>query len=176
MGQGDEVETGSGHLNTGEFSTGVFYRYASVNVEDLLTNLEGDEKLAHTLLKVFAEEFLMSLPQAKRTSTAPHTIPDLAYLAVRRRRPVSFAAAFETPVTADRSGGFSVPSRKKLSEYAQQVERLTAGRGLAFHGYAGIDEPDGDELSGLGKRRASFAELIDAAVGVSVPDTVGAPQ
>ncbi|MER6145877.1 type I-E CRISPR-associated protein Cas7/Cse4/CasC [Streptomyces sparsogenes] len=167
LGQAGESETGSGHLSTAEFSAGVFYRYASVNLDDLLRNLDNDRKLANVLISAFAEQFLMSLPQAKRTSTAPHTIPDLAYLAVRARRPVSFAAAFETPVTADRNGGYSTPSRQALATYAQQVQRLTADRGLTFHGHAGIDE---SPLGGLGDRYTSFPSLIDAAVA-ALPDT-----
>ncbi|MGW3565917.1 type I-E CRISPR-associated protein Cas7/Cse4/CasC [Streptomyces sp. NPDC000941] len=166
LGQAGETESGSGHLSTAEFSTGVFYRYASVNLDDLLRNLDHDRKLAHVLIGAFADQFLMSLPQAKKTSTAPHTIPDLAYLAVRARRPVSFAAAFETPVAADRNGGYSTPSRQALAAYAQQVERLTASRGLTFHGHAGIDDTG---IDGLGDRYVSFPGLIDAAVA-ALPD------
>lgn len=171
-----ESSTGSGHLNTAEFSAGVFYRYASVNVEDLLRNIDGDRKLAATLLAVFAEHFLMSLPQAKKTSTAPHTIPDLAYLAVRELRPISFAAAFETPVTADSHGGYSAPSRHALARYAQQVHRLTAGRGLAFHGYTSVDETTTDpgKLKGLGDAHESFPALIDAAVAAVATAVDGA--
>lgn len=37
----DEDETGAGHLNTQEFSAGVFYRYASLNLRQLQDNLGG---------------------------------------------------------------------------------------------------------------------------------------
>src|SRR5690606_41599819 len=107
-----EAETGSGHLDTAEFSAGVFYRYATVNVADLLKNLDGDTKAARTVLSSFAEHFLLSLPQAKKNSTAPHTVPDLAYLAVREHRPLSLAAAFETPSPAtSKAASPSPPAR-----------------------------------------------------------------
>lgn len=156
-----EEDTGSGHLNTAEFSAGVFYRFASVNLSDLLKNLGGDHKAARDLLTAFADHFLMSLPQAKKNSTAPHTIPDLAYFAVRTGRPVSLAAAFEKPVQAGRDGGFGRESREALAAYAEQVERLTGGRHRPFHGQAGVDD---EEHKGLGTRHTSYSALTDKTV------------
>ncbi|MFE3864782.1 type I-E CRISPR-associated protein Cas7/Cse4/CasC, partial [Streptomyces goshikiensis] len=163
-----DADTGSGHLDTAEFSAGVFYRFASVNVTDLIKNLEGDVKAARTVLASFGDHFLMSLPQAKKNSTAPHTIPDLAYLAVRSHRPLSLAAAFETPVTADRAGGFSRPSRAALAGYAGQVHRLTSHRHRLFHGHAGIDT---DPYENLGGSHQSFDALLSAAVDAALPET-----
>lgn len=168
-----ESETGSGHLDTAEFSAGVFYRFASVNVRDLLTNLEGDAKAARTVLASFADHFLMSLPQAKKNSTAPHTIPDLAYLAVRSQRPLSLAAAFETPVSSDRAGGFSSPSRAALAHYTGQVHRLTGNRHRAFHGHAGISTEPYEQL---GLAHDSFAELIDAAVDAALSEATASSE
>ncbi|MFD5475389.1 type I-E CRISPR-associated protein Cas7/Cse4/CasC [Streptomyces sp. NPDC127105] len=162
-----EAETGSGHLDTSEFSAGVFYRYATVNITDLLKNLEGDTKAARTVLTSFAEHFLLSLPQAKRNSTAPHTLPDLAYLVVREHRPLSLAAAFETPVTADPLGGFSQKSRQALATYTHNINRLTGDRSRTFHGHATID-PD-EHLTGLGDAHDSYAQLIEAATQAALP-------
>ncbi|MEU8576458.1 type I-E CRISPR-associated protein Cas7/Cse4/CasC [Streptomyces asoensis] len=164
-----EAETGSAHLDTAEFSAGVFYRYATVNITDLVKNLDGDTKAARTVLAAFAEHFLLSLPQAKRNSTAPHTLPDLAYLAVREHRPLSLAAAFETPVTADRQGGFSASSRQALAAYAHEINRLTGNRSRRFHGHATI-APD-EHLTGLGETRDSYDELIEAALEAALPQS-----
>ncbi|MGW9027912.1 type I-E CRISPR-associated protein Cas7/Cse4/CasC [Streptomyces sp. NPDC055722] len=162
-----EAETGSGHLDTAEFSAGVFYRYATVNVTDLTKNLAGDAKAARTVLSSFAEHFLLSLPQAKRNSTAPHTLPDLAYLAVREHRPLSLAAAFETPIAADERGGFSKPSRTALATYAESINRLTGNRNRRFHGHATI-APD-EQHTGLGSPHDSYDQLIEAAVEAALP-------
>jgi len=163
-----DTDTGSGHLSTAEFSAGVFYRFATVNITDLLTNLDGDQKVARTVLASFADQFVMSLPQAKKNSTAPHTLPDLVFAAVRTQRPISLAAAFETPVTADRSGGFSGPSRTALATYARNINRLTAGRNRPFHGHAGVFEEAQD---GLGTMHDSYPGLIDAAVDAALPES-----
>ncbi|WP_335937023.1 type I-E CRISPR-associated protein Cas7/Cse4/CasC [Streptomyces sp. PTD5-9] len=166
-----EAETGSGHLDTAEFSAGVFYRYATVNVTDLLKNLEGDTEAARTVLSSFAGHFLLSLPQAKKNSTAPHTVPDLAYLAVRKHRPLSLAAAFETPVTGDRQGGFSQPSRKALDVYAGNINRLTGPSTHRFHGHTTI-APE-EKYTGIGDAHDSYAQLIDTAVAAAVPPSEG---
>ncbi|MFD5029363.1 type I-E CRISPR-associated protein Cas7/Cse4/CasC [Streptomyces sp. NPDC058405] len=160
-------ETGSGHLSTAEFSAGVFYRFATVNVTDLIKNLDGDQKAARTVLASFADQFLMSLPQAKKNSTAPHTLPDLAYLAVRTQRPLSLAAAFEAPVPADLSGSFSRPSRQALATYAQNINRLTGDRNRRFHGHANIAR---EEMEGLGTVHESFPGLIRSAVEAALPE------
>ncbi|MFI7314110.1 type I-E CRISPR-associated protein Cas7/Cse4/CasC [Streptomyces hygroscopicus] len=161
-----EAETGSGHLDTAEFSAGVFYRYATVNITDLLKNLEGDAKAARTVLASFAEHFLLSLPQAKKNSTAPHTLPDLAYLAVRAYRPLSLAAAFETPVASDQ-GGFSRPSRTALDAYARNINRLAGEHNRRFHGHAVIDPEE--KFTGLGQAHASYHQLVEAAADAAFP-------
>ncbi|MHA4818277.1 type I-E CRISPR-associated protein Cas7/Cse4/CasC [Streptomyces aculeolatus] len=162
-----DSETGSGHLSTAEFSAGVFYRYATINIDDLNNNLAGDTKTAREVVAAFADHFLMSLPQAKRTSSAPHTLPDLAYLAVRERRPVSFAAAFETPVRADQDGGFSSPSRTAMDAYAHDITRLIGTRRLRTHGHSTVSaraDAGQDDYAHLGQRHDSFENLINTAV------------
>jgi CRISPR system Cascade subunit CasC len=160
-------ETGSGHMQTGEFATGNFYRFATVNLTDLLKNLgqnpNQDRTRARELVELFIDAYLMSIPQAKKNSTAAHTLPDLAYFAVRDRRPVSFAAAFEQPVRAS-AGGFAEPARRDLDTYAAAVQRLTGGRGRLAHGHACIDDKP---LENLGTRHDSFADFIDACLAAA---------
>lgn len=153
--------TGSAHMGNATYSAGVFHRYATVDLGDLLHNLDGDLKAGRDLTSAFIEAFLLSLPQAKKTSSAPHTIPDLVHLVVRTDRPVSYAAAFERPVTADRAGGYAAPSRLALASYAGAARKLLGDRGLLKAGWACWDEKD---LPGLGERYESFPELIGAIV------------
>ncbi|MFI5756843.1 type I-E CRISPR-associated protein Cas7/Cse4/CasC [Streptomyces sp. NPDC051569] len=163
-------ETGSGHMQTGEFSTGTFYRYATLNVTDLLKNLDQDRARAKELVTLFIDAYLMSIPQAKKNSTAPHTLPDLAYYAVRDRRPISFAAAFEQPVRP-LAGGFSEAARQELLTYASAVQRLTGGHGRLTHGYVSIDDKP---LEGLGARHESFDDFTGAPVTTAFEAPEGA--
>ncbi|MFJ2645566.1 type I-E CRISPR-associated protein Cas7/Cse4/CasC [Streptomyces sp. NPDC087420] len=179
-------DAGSAHMNTGEFSTGVFYRYATLDLRDLASNvasLTGPQDGAATpppttdaaylrdadtlrdLATAFATAFLGTVPGAKKTSTAPHTHPDLVYIAVRPDRPLSLAAAFEEPVRA-REHGWGLPSRQALSEYATRVNRLLGTTELPYAAHAGLDDKP---LTGLGAAASSYPALIAGAVDVSYP-------
>ncbi|MFI6151392.1 type I-E CRISPR-associated protein Cas7/Cse4/CasC [Kitasatospora sp. NPDC051170] len=158
--------TGSAHMGHAEFSAGVFYRFATIDLQELAGNLGGDLASARELAAGFLEAFVLSLPQAKKTATAPHTIPDLAHIAVRSDRPLSFAAAFEKPVRAGQEGGYSGPSRTALAEYATAANTLLGNRGVVSAGWAGIDPKGPKEL---GERAESFPALIDAAIAAAYP-------
>jgi len=161
-------ETGSGHMNSAEFSAGVFYRYATVNVRDLIDNLDDDAAVARGLTERFLSAFATAMPSGKRTATAPHTLPDLAYIAVRSDRPVSLAAAFERPVRAGwEAGGLAEPSRQQLADYASVLHEMWGTDGIAYHGHVSIDSKPFDNL---GNKLSSFRELVIAAVDTAFRD------
>ncbi|MFI6984193.1 type I-E CRISPR-associated protein Cas7/Cse4/CasC [Embleya sp. NPDC050154] len=166
-------ETGSGHLNEAEFSAGTFYRFATIDVRELVTNMgkvhtssDGPRDVsedARNIAGAFLSSFIRSLPQAKKNSTAPHTAPDLVHISVRSDRPLSFAAAFETPVRSAQGGGHGTASRDQLVEYAQTATTLMGtDRILAAH-WAGT----GREIEGLGPRLDTFDSLVEAGVAAA---------
>ncbi|MER6425502.1 type I-E CRISPR-associated protein Cas7/Cse4/CasC [Streptomyces sp. NPDC001137] len=152
-------EVGSAHLQTSFFTTGLLYRYATVNLTELTRNLGGDHDQALHLLELFAEAFIDVMPGAKKTSTAPHTYPSLVHYAVRDRRPVSFAAAFEQPVKKAPGGGYTTAAVQALSQHAGALNRLLGTRRLIGSGYA---TAHGTPVDHLGTAHASFDDLTDA--------------
>ncbi len=126
---------GSGHLDTQEFSSGVFYRYASLNLKQLQMNLglikdmdseesvEGRTKALEIAAHVL---HLMAtvVPSAKQQSFAAHNLADLTMVSISDI-PVSLTNAFEEPVKA--GPGFIKPSVKALYDYWQSVH---SGYGL----------------------------------------------
>ncbi|WAE64273.1 type I-E CRISPR-associated protein Cas7/Cse4/CasC [Streptomyces cavourensis] len=154
-------QSGSGHMGHGEFSAGTFYRYATIDLRDLANNTRSRPEELRDLTEAFLSAFILSLPQAKKNATAPHTIPDLAHISVRTDRPLSYAAAFESPVTAAGQGGYAAPSRATLSGYAEVANRLLGTSGILKAGWAGVDAKG---LEGLGTRHTSFDTLIDTAL------------
>lgn len=154
-----EDAAGSAHMNSAEFSAGVFYRYASVDLAGLLANLGGDACMAKELSSEFLRAFISSLPTGKQTATAANTLPDLVHVVVRTDRPISYAAAFEAPVRPE--NGIAEPSRAQLARHAARLERLWGTKGVVYRGYACIDEKP---LSGLGDPVESFDELVEGAV------------
>ncbi len=123
----DLQELGSGHLDTQEFSSGVFYRYASLNIAQMQENLgnaprEKVLEIAAHVLHMLATE----VPSAKQQSFAAHNLADLAMVSFSDI-PVSLANAFEEPVKASSGGGFLKPSIEAFHKYWENVH---AGYGL----------------------------------------------
>lgn len=160
--------TGSAHMGHAEFSAGTFYRYATADLRDLSANIGGDSHAARDLLAAFLSSFIESLPQAKKNSTAPHTIPALVHISVRSDRPLSYAAAFEKPVTAAREGGFTDTSIERLDAYAAGAGKLLGASRVLNSGWASLETK---EPAGLGSRADTYDDLItsalDAAFGES---------
>lgn len=155
---------GSAHMGHAEYSAGTFYRYATLDLSDLLGNLKGDQSAARELAEAFLAATILSLPQAKKNSTAPHTVPDLIVVTVRADRPYSYAAAFEQPILAGADGGFTRPSIDALDQYAGALTALLGRRTAVYSGHAGIGAKD---LDHLGSREESLDELISAALDVA---------
>jgi CRISPR system Cascade subunit CasC len=129
----DAGETGAGHLNTQEFSAGVFYRYASLNLKQLQVNLgllkdmKGAEKTEtrQRALQIAKHVFHMLatiVPTAKRQPFAADNLADFAIVSFSDV-PVSLANGFEKPVERARGGGYLEPSELKLAEYWQRLNR-----------------------------------------------------
>ncbi|MBU0675195.1 MAG: type I-E CRISPR-associated protein Cas7/Cse4/CasC [Proteobacteria bacterium] len=125
----DEGETGSAHLDTQEFSSGVFYRYASLNIRQLMNNLGTTDR--NEALKIAAHALHMLatvVPTAKQNSFAAHNLADLAMVSFSDQ-PISLANAFEEPVRSNKNGGgFLSPSIAAFGDYKK---RVYDGYGLA---------------------------------------------
>ncbi|GIH29590.1 type I-E CRISPR-associated protein Cas7/Cse4/CasC [Acrocarpospora phusangensis] len=155
---------GSGHMNSAEFSAGVFYRYANLDLVSLRANLGGDAQMAEELTRGFLTAFISSLPTGKQTSSAANTLPDLVHIAVRADRPISYAAAFEAPIRPE--NGLAGPSRSALSHHAGRLEKLWGDEGVVHRAYACVDEKP---LEWLGQSVDSFSDLVTGAVAASYP-------
>lgn len=118
----DLQELGSGHLDTQEFSSGVFYRYASLNIGQLQENMGGASR--EQALEIAAHVLYMMatvVPSAKQQTFAAHNLADLA-LVTFSDLPVSLANAFENPVRQN-GQGFLKPSLNSLNDYWSKVHK-----------------------------------------------------
>lgn len=159
----DAGETGAGHLDTQQFSSGVFYRYASLNLKQLQVNLgliadmKSEETADSRAQALGVARHVLHLlatvvPSAKQQSFAAHNLADFA-VASFADQPISLANAFEEPIKRDRNGGFLKPSITALTEY---WARINAAYSLDETARAFAVQGDG-ELNG--KPAATLAEL-----------------
>lgn len=123
----DSGEVGAGHLDTQQFSAGVFYRYASLNLKQLQVNLglipdmasaETPESRQRALEIARHVCHLLStvVPNAKQQSFAAHNLADFALVSFSDI-PISLVNAFEKPIKQARDGGYLEPSMQALATY-----------------------------------------------------------
>lgn len=159
----DAGETGAGHLDTQQFSSGVFYRYASLNLKQLQVNLgllpdmksqeTADSRKAALDIALHVCHMLATVvPSAKQQSFAAHNLADFVVVSFADQ-PISLANAFEEPVKKDRNGGFLKPSVAALADY---WTRINTAYGLNESARAFSVRP-GVDLNGPAS--ASLAEL-----------------
>jgi CRISPR system Cascade subunit CasC len=163
----DAGETGAGHLDTQQFSSGVFYRYASLNLKQLQMNLGliDNIKAAETAesrqraLDIAQHVFHLLatvVPSAKQQSFAAHNLADFA-IASFSYQPISLANAFEQPVKSEyKEAGFLKPSISALSGYWARIHRAYGldEQAQAFAVEDGIkldDKPALDSLKAMEK-------------------------
>ena len=112
-------ETGAGMIGTIEFDSATLYRYATVNVDELLRNL-GDPEATVQAVDAFVRSFVTSMPTGKQNTFANRTSPDAVVVMIREDRPVNLVGAFEDPVNG--IGGHVAESCRRLARYAQDVD------------------------------------------------------
>jgi len=151
-----EDTAGADMMGTIEFSSACFYRYAVLDWEKLLGNLQGDTELAMTGLKAFLEGFVVSEPTGKQNSFAAHNPPEFVAISVSHdMAPCSLANAFERPVRANKNEPLTFSSATKLIE-----------KGMALNSAYGQDRKTivlniaGAKLEGYGKAVGSLKDLL----------------
>ena len=115
-----EDNTGAGHIGTVEFNSATLYRYATVNVGELIDLIP---EYTTEAVKGFVEAFCKSMPTGKQNTFANGTVPDMIYVAIRGDQPVNLAGAFEKPVKT-KDGGYAAASERALVSYAKDTYDL----------------------------------------------------
>lgn len=96
-------DTGAGHLNTQEFGAGVFYQYASIDVDLLAQNMGTDRKEALAVISAWLRIMATVTPSGKQHTFASHSLAHSVMVSMSDM-PLSLANAFENPIKKDREG------------------------------------------------------------------------
>ncbi len=117
----DLAEQGSGHIGTTEFSSGVFYRYASINVDLLAKNTQKSKQeltaIIHTIIRCFAQVS----PSAKQKTFAAHNHADFVLVA-QSDQPLSLANAFRKGIKNN-----TEVMEKSIQSLVNHYEKIVAG-------------------------------------------------
>ena len=170
-----DAETGAGMIGTIEFNSATLYRYATVDLEELATNLDDDRDRALDLAVAFGRAFALSMPTGKQNTFANHTRPDFAMVAVRGDQPVNLVGAYERPVLP-RQNGLMVESVAALLRYWTDQESVF-GTAPAFVA-ASYPSWLGEEVNKIAEpyRLPAPVAFEDALTGVRAALAEGAPR
>ena len=152
----DAEEVGAGMIGTTQMMSSTLYRFATINVEGLATNL-GNVDMANKAAVLFIRAFIESMPTGKQNTFANNTLPELVYVAVRNTRSVSLVNAFEDPVEREDSTRRRVAA-EALAREARDIEDVYGMKPLAAYVLAtgGLGEP----FSGLAEN-VTFQKLSE---------------
>lgn len=134
-----EDNAGAGMLGTVSFNSSTLYRYATVNIDALMNQLESAEAAACGV-SAFIEAFVKSMPTGKQNTFANRTLPSLVTVSLRDDQPINLAAAFECPVYAAHERSITQIAAERLVSFAREVEKAYARPASAsWHVSYGID-------------------------------------
>lgn len=125
------AETGSGHINTSELTSGLFYGYIVVDVPLLVSNLEGcpredwekaDRGLAGEVVRRLVHLIATVTPGAKLGATAPYAHALMVLAEAGNRQPRTLANAFLDPVRD--SGGLLGNTYRALASHLASLDGM----------------------------------------------------
>jgi len=124
-------ESGAAMIGVIAFNSACFYRYARLDWDLLVKNLDGDKELARKTVDGFLRAAALAIPSGKQNSFAAQNPPDFLLGVVRKDgQSWSLANAFETPVKIGRDGGLMSASIEKLTAYWAKLNKVYGGDGI----------------------------------------------
>ncbi len=128
--KGETDDAGAGLIQDTELTSGVFYLYAVIDMNQLRENLVGhemslSERLGHNLVKAMATVS----PGAKRGSTAPYAYAEFVLLERGSSQPRTLANAFLEPVSLGRESPIRT-SAMALLDHRNRLSGMYGDDGL----------------------------------------------
>lgn len=164
-----EGETGAGMMGTVEYNAACFYRYANIDLGQLLRNLDGNAALAHEAVEAFLQASIEAVPSGKQNSMAAQNPPSLVLVVLRQSGLWSLANAFLKPVRATGGGDLMTASMAALGDY---WGKLTAMYGEPDGAWLGVATLHPESLGGLAGEGG--VKTVSALVRASVERCAGA--
>jgi len=163
-------DAGAGMLGTIEFNSSCYYRYANVDLRQLLENLGGNEALARIALRAFLQAAVESIPSGKQNTFAAHNPPSFVMSVVRDRAPWSLANAFVKPIAPRGETDLVAGSVAALDGYWDRLTTMYGDGGIVQQTVC-LDPAYADRLPNLADSQVpSVAALIDRTLDAAAFD------
>jgi CRISPR system Cascade subunit CasC len=130
----DPEASGAGMMGTVQYNSSCYYRYANLDVKQLMRNLSGNQELVRSTVAAFLEASILAVPTGKQTGTAAQNPPSFAMVVVRDGGLWSLANAFVKPVRPDGEGDMVQKSIQALLGYWAKLEENYGGDSIRYRG------------------------------------------
>ena len=155
-----EDSSGADMMGTVEFNSACFYRYAVVDWEKLVGNLQGDRELAGKGLVAFLEGFVVAEPTGKQNTFAAHNPPEFVTISVRNNTaPRNLSNAFETAIRVRKDESLTRRSAEEMVKKAITLQAAFGGAEKTFH--LNLVEA---KFDGSGKVMPALKDLLEQAL------------
>ncbi len=154
-----EAGQGAGMMGTVQYNSSCYYRYANLDLRELLGNLAGKEYLARSAVKAFVEANILTVPSGKQTGSAAQNPPSFVMVVIRKSGLWSLANAFAKPVRPDAEGDLVQNSIKVLLDYWNKLETVYGGESIQYKGAICLEDVPLGNLS----REKNLASLLGQA-------------
>jgi CRISPR system Cascade subunit CasC len=126
-------DTGSGHLGEVGFGAGVFYLYACVDRELLISNLNGNKALAAKTLSALAACMTQVAPTGKQNSFASRARASFGLAELGNEAPRQLTAAFLKPVNEQGDHDVMALSAERMLKLVERFDSAYGFDGKRMH-------------------------------------------
>lgn len=163
----DESSSGAGHLNDTELTSGVFYTYVVIDVEQLRRNLGPEADQVALLAARLVRTVATTGPKAKYGSTAPYAFAEFVLIEAGGGAPRSLANAFRSAISLSGSGDVLQRSARALLDHQMALAAMYDTKTNSW--LSTIHDVDTDPSI----VRTKLNDAIGAAVGIDPSMVVG---
>lgn len=117
-----EAEVKSSHMGITEFNSATYYRYISLDVDQLKNTLsiESDEDLTYAVSS-FVKALYLAVPSARQATMSASCLWDYAQILIRNGQRMQ--CSFDKPVSCKRDSGYLEPSIAELDRRLECQEK-----------------------------------------------------
>lgn len=115
-----EDNAGAAMLGSVIFNSSTLYRYANLNVKELIHNV--GKEATEDGVKAFIKEFILTMPTGKQNTFANKTLPQYVMVTVRTDTPINLVSAFEEPVKSN--NGYVQKSVERLEKEYRKTSKM----------------------------------------------------
>lgn len=130
---GGNDETGADHMGETGYNSSTYYRFATLDTNQLAQNLGGTDHL-DAVIKAFADAFVQAIPSGHQNGFAAHTRPAAVVAIVRQGQPVSLVDAFEDPIAPKGGRSLLENAVKALDTHWADLTKMYGETGVVYKG------------------------------------------